>query len=572
MKLFDLFVQRSPNAVFISVVLGAVAGICYAFLIPLVLVGLSGPGETVTRSDSVMFLGFQIYQYKLAAVFFGLCVFVLVARSISQLSLLRVATEVTTELRKTIYERIARAPIADLEQIGAAKLIATLTTDVARIVFGARVLPDVLICAVTIVGMLGFLAYLNYPVFLFVIEAIVFGTVTYQLPMLLANRYFERSRQRMDRLQEAMDGLIYGAKELKLDRHKRNRYFADVLLENEYAVRDADKAGNTIIRLAANYGDMICFFVIGVVAYIFINYHEITSSELTGVVMALLYITAPIALVINSLPAVVLARISLKKVNSIIRSIPEESCGEPASVPPWETLRVRNVCYQHRPSSGEPGFQLGPINLDISKGEVTFIVGGNGSGKSTFAKLLSLHYAAGSGDIHFGSHRLSQESLASYRQRICAIYSDYHLFDRLLCEEQPGERERIAEYLALLRLESKLSVEGRTFSTTALSDGQRKRLALLAALLEDKDLYVFDEWAADQDPAFKEVFYRQIVHELKARDKAVVVISHDDRYFNEADRLIFMEQGKVREVRDGLRKTPPSIVRLKETTSERLSG
>ena len=127
-------------------------------------------------------------------------------------------------------------------------------------------------------------------------------------------------------------------------------------------------------------------------------------------------------------------------------------------------------------------------------------------------------------------------------------------------------------YLALLRLESKLSIEGRTFSTTALSDGQRKRLALLAVLLEDKDLYVFDEWAADQDPAFKEVFYRQIVHELKARDKAVVVISHDDRYFNEADRLIFMEQGKVREVRDGLRKTPPSIVRLKETTSERLSG
>jgi putative ATP-binding cassette transporter len=244
------------------------------------------------------------------------------------------------------------------------------------------------------------------------------------------------------------------------------------------------------------------------------------------------------------------ARISLRKVNSIIQSIPDERCGEPRSIPPWDAIRVRNLCYQHRSSNDEPSFQLGPIDLEIRKGEVTFIVGGNGSGKSTFCKLLTLHYAAGSGDIHFGSHRLSTENLASYRQQICAIYSDYYLFDRLLCDEQPQERERIAQYLTLLRLQDKLSIEGRKFSTTSLSDGQRKRLALLAALLEDKALYVFDEWAADQDPAFKEIFYRHIVHELKARDKAVVVISHDDRYFNEADRLVFMEQGKVLQVRD----------------------
>jgi len=565
-RLFELFVHRSANWVFVSIVLGALAGICFAFLIPLVLVGLEGSADGAARDDSVVFLGYQIYQYKLAAVFFVMCLFVLIARSISQTSLLRVALDVTTELRKTIYERIARAPIADLEQIGASKLIATLTTDVPRIVNGARVLPDVLVCGVTIVGMLGFLVYLNYPVFIFVLEAIAFGAVTYQIPMLIANRYFDRSRQRMDMLQEAIHGLIRGAKELKLDAQKRNRYFYDVLLDNEYAVLKADKTGNTIVHLAANYGDMISFFVIGVVAYVFINYHAMSASELTGVVMAMLYITTPIALVINGLPALVLARISLKKVNSIIQSIPEESCGEPASVPPWDAIRVRNLCYQHRPSSGEPGFQVGPINLEISKGEVTFIVGGNGSGKSTFSKLLTLHYAAGSGDIYFGSHRLTQENLASYRQRICAIYSDYHLFDRLLCEEQPRERERIAEYLAVLRLEDKLSIDGRKFSTTSLSDGQRKRLALLAALLEDKDLYVFDEWAADQDPAFKEVFYRRIVHELKARDKAVVVISHDDRYFNEADRLVLMEQGRVREIRDGKPMAPSSIVRLKETT------
>lgn len=559
MKLFDLFIQRAPNRIFLSILLGALSGICYSLLIPLVQVGINGLGDAATDSDKAVFLGFEIYQYKLALLFFGICLFVLITRSISQVSLMRVAMDVTTELRKTLYEQIARAPIADLERIGSSKLIATITTDVGRIVFGARALPDLLISAVTIVGMLGFMAYLNYSVFVFVMQAIVFGVITYQVPVFIANKYFQRSRQRIDLLQEAMQGLIAGAKELKLDADKRERYFADVLMANEYAVLEADKAGNTVIRLAANYGDMISFFVIGVIAYVFINYHAITASEMTGVVMAMLYVTTPIALVINTVPAVVMAKISLNKVNSIMRSIPAESYPADTSEPPaWTELRVRDLCYQHGGSKDEAGFRVGPIDLDIRRGEVTFIVGGNGSGKSTLSKLLTLHYAASSGDILFGDHLLTNANFASYRQRICSIYSDYYLFDRLLCAPKPEEEARIKEYMALLKLEDKLVVEARTFSTTALSDGQRKRLALLAALIEDKDLYLFDEWAADQDPSFKEVFYRQIIHELKARGKAVIVISHDDRFFEEADRLIYMEQGQVRESVD----TSPGLARL----------
>ena len=555
MKLFDLFIQRAPNRIFLSIVLGALSGICYSLLIPLVQSGINGAGDAANGSDTTVFLGMEIYQYKLALLFFAICAFVLVARSISQVSLMWVAMDVTTDLRKMLYEQIARAPIADLERIGSSKLIATITTDVGRIVFGARALPDLLISAVTIVGMLGFMTYLNYAVFVYVIQAIVFGVVTYQIPVFIANKYFHRSRQRVDQLQEAIQGLIAGAKELKLDAGKRQRYFADVLLENEYAVLEAEKAGNTVIRLAANYGDMISFFVIGVIAYVFINYHAITPSELVGVVMAMLYITTPIALVINTVPSVVMAKISLNKVNNILRSIPAESYPEvdDEPLPNWTELRVRGLRYQHMDSEGEAGFQVGPIDLDIRKGQVTFIVGGNGSGKSTLSKLLTLHYAASEGDILYGQTRLTEANFAACRQMIGSIYSDYYLFDRLLCEHKPEEEERIQEYLALLKLEGKVTIDGRKFSTMALSDGQRKRLALLAALLEDKDIYLFDEWAADQDPSFKEVFYRRIVHELKARGKAVIVISHDDRFFDEADRLIYMEQGRVREVVDSQR-------------------
>ena len=81
------------------------------------------------------------------------------------------------------------------------------------------------------------------------------------------------------------------------------------------------------------------------------------------------------------------------------------------------------------------------------------------------------------------------------------------------------------------------------FSTTHLSHGQRQRLALLGAYLEDRPIYVFDEWAANQEPQFRNIFYRQILPELKARGKLAVVISHDDRYFDVADRLIRLTSG-----------------------------
>jgi putative ATP-binding cassette transporter len=83
------------------------------------------------------------------------------------------------------------------------------------------------------------------------------------------------------------------------------------------------------------------------------------------------------------------------------------------------------------------------------------------------------------------------------------------------------------------------------FSTLALSQGQRKRLALLTAYLEDRPIYLFDEWAADQDPQFKEIFYHHLLPELRARNKTVLVITHDDRYYDVADRLIKLDYGKL---------------------------
>ncbi|QJE01522.1 cyclic peptide export ABC transporter [Massilia forsythiae] len=551
MKLFDAFSQKAPNKVFFSIVLGALAGVCYAFLIPTVLDSLApDPGRYATAGSSVETIaGVEVAHYRLAAVFLLTCAFILFARSFSQIMLLRVSMDVATSLRIRIYHRIASAPIVQLERMGSPKLIAALTTDVARIVMGARMLPDLLISIVTLVGMLGFLLYMNAAVFWFVMGAIVFGVVSYQIPMYFGNRYFVRSRHVADDLQESIRALIYGAKELKLNQNKRASFFDELLIEHERKILQYDKRGFTIVRAAMNYGDLISFFVIGAVTFVFVNYHSVSSTELLGVIMALLYVTGPVTSILNFIPQVIVARVSLNKVTQILDELPEEEAEQhPVLDFDWQSIVFKDVCYQH-PHAGEgSGFQVGPVSLELERGQVTFIVGGNGSGKSTLSKLMTLHYLPQSGSIRFGDVEVDPRTLVSCRQQIGAIFTDYYLFDRLLGLGGAQVQERVMGYLSALQLDHKVTIKDGRFSTLALSDGQKKRLALLVSLLEDKSLYLFDEWAADQDPVFKQVFYQTLLPELRARNKAVVVISHDDRYFDVADKVLVMEDGRLARV------------------------
>ncbi|WP_215396279.1 cyclic peptide export ABC transporter [Rheinheimera oceanensis] len=548
MKLFDAFSKQAPNKVLLSIVLGALSGISYAVLIPIVLSAITVDSSTIVESELSVrtVLSFEVLNYKMAALFMFVCIFILVTRTLSQVILTRVSIDLTTKVRIQLYERIMAAPIDVLERMGSSKLIATITTDVARIVMGARLIPDVLINSVTIIGLLGFLLYLNYNVFWFVIGALLFGIVTYQLPIMVSNWYFEHSRKKVDELQESIRGLIYGAKELKLNDVKSKVYVKDVLMNNEFAVRKADKTGNTIVRTAANYGDMISFFVIGIVTFIFVNYESISNEQLVGVVMALLYITGPVSIVINTIPQLVIARISLNKVNRIFAEIPPEEINqEVTKLEPWNRILFSDVCYKYNLEDGAPGFKVGPVNFTIEKGSIAFIVGGNGSGKSTLSKMLSLHHLPDEGQIKYGETVVDDSNLKSCRQVISSIYSDYYLFDRLLDGSHEEQKEDMHRYLRELGLDTKVSIVDGKFSTIKLSDGQKRRLALLVAFLEDKEFYLFDEWAADQDPIFKEFFYNNVLAQLKNKGKAVVVISHDDRYFNVADKILVMENGQL---------------------------
>jgi putative pyoverdin transport system ATP-binding/permease protein len=216
-----------------------------------------------------------------------------------------------------------------------------------------------------------------------------------------------------------------------------------------------------------------------------------------------------------------------------------------ATLPQVETLELSHINHTYR--GDEQSFHLGPIDLKVAGGQLVFIIGGNGSGKSTLAKLLTGLYIPELGEIKLNDQTITNENREWYRQHFAVVFADFFLFDKLLGLGQDATKldTEAQRYLQLLQIEHKVQVKDGVLSTTNLSQGQRKRLALLTAYLEDRPIYLFDEWAADQDPLFRDIFYQQLLPQLKERGKLIFAISHDDRYFAVADRLIKLDYGQV---------------------------
>jgi putative ATP-binding cassette transporter len=273
---------------------------------------------------------------------------------------------------------------------------------------------------------------------------------------------------------------------------------------------------------------------------------EMRAETLTGYVLTIFYLMGPLREIMNSIPIFSRANISLQKVEQLdLAPVTRgEAMAPRASVRAWQQLELRGGVFTYDHQEGDGNFSLGPIDITLHPGDLVFVVGGNGSGKSTLAKLLTGLYPLEAGELRLDGQLITDENREWYSEHFSVVFSDFYVFESLLGLVSPGLDAQAKDYLVQLQLDHKVEVHNGVLSTTALSQGQRKRLALLTAYLEDRPIYIFDEWAADQDPEFKELFYVQLLPELKARGKAVLVISHDDRYFHLADRALKLEYGK----------------------------
>ncbi|MGH8594515.1 MAG: cyclic peptide export ABC transporter [Gammaproteobacteria bacterium] len=278
--------------------------------------------------------------------------------------------------------------------------------------------------------------------------------------------------------------------------------------------------------------------------------HEVSHAVLTGFVLPVLYMLTPLTVVLTNLPEIGRGVVAGKKVQALGLALggtgDEDHATDAKNAVNPVKLELLGVFHAYQDEREPHNFTLGPIDLVIEPGELLFVTGGNGSGKTTLALLIAGLYAPEKGEIRLNGRLITEANREDYRQHFSAVFSDAYLFESLLGTADNGDTLKQADDLLVrMQLDHKVRIQGHRFSSVELSQGQRKRLALLAAYLEDRPVCLFDEWAADQDPLFKAIFYTELVPQLKARGKTVIVITHDEQYYHVADRCVRLISGRL---------------------------
>jgi putative ATP-binding cassette transporter len=357
-----------------------------------------------------------------------------------------------------------------------------------------------------------------------------------------------RAAVRENQLFDRLSSILAGFKELKMSSRRAQAVYADVSAVSSDAteVRVATQG-----RYVTEFVRLQVMFLLLPAAVVFLvpQFTSVGGEDVMKMTASVLFLIGPIMSLGQSMYVVSTLNVAADNIIALERQLTGPAQREPSSpLPPTRSfaegvreIALDAVTFQHR-TDGISGFVVGPVTLGIRAGEMVFISGGNGSGKSTLIKVLAGLYRPTTGVLRVDGLPLAPEEYQTYRDRISVLFSDYHLFDRLYGVAPPSPA-RARELLEFLGMESKTRLIGDRFETLNLSIGQRKRLSLMVALLEDKPVMIFDEWAAEQDPVFRARFYREILPGLKRAGKTLIVVTHDDRYFDVADRHLRMEDG-----------------------------
>ncbi|AQU81381.1 MULTISPECIES: cyclic peptide export ABC transporter [unclassified Halomonas] len=481
-----------------------------------------------------------------AWTFAGIALALMACRMVSTALFERLGQRALAELRSFIAQCVAVTPFAQFERVGSARIQSALTEHSNNVAVLFVSLPVILTNTVIVVGCLGYLAVLSWQVFLFALGVIGLGAVGYHLVHLRAIHYLQSASSEQDRLFGHFRALTDGAKELRLHQRKSRVFMDQILGESVEGVRRLRTYGMSLFVISTSWGQFLMYAFIGLVLFVLVSDGPNQTQVMTGFALVFVFMVTPLEGLLINIPRINMARVAASRIDDITREMPQgQGPQEQRETPTLQRLELRGVTHQYYHEQSDDFFELGPINLSFTPGEVVFLVGGNGSGKTTLAKVVVGLYPPDGGEVLLNGERVEVDGWDAYRQLFSVVFSDFHLFERLLEAPRDDLDEEGNRLLAKLHLQHKVRVENGAFTTQALSQGQRKRLALVVAYLEDRPFLVFDEWAADQDPLFKEVFYTEVLPELKRMGKAVLVITHDDRYFHLADRLVRLESGKL---------------------------
>ena len=364
----------------------------------------------------------------------------------------------------------------------------------------------------------------------------------------------EGKRELEDSFMRNYNDFLHGFNKLKMSSKRSESIYYDHIIKNrEKAIKLNIKSELAALANGLS-GDFSFYFIMGFILFALPLIFDVEQKVISNFMITILFLINPIAIFIFNMKELISYKVAMRRINEFNETVSSNISSEDYSVKTdklnaFENLTLTNMTYSYLDKKGNKSFGLEPINLEIKKGEVLFIRGGNGSGKSTFMNLLSGLYVPKDGNVLYNNILINNSNRTNYRDRISCVFSESYLFtenyDKFDLSTSNSKLENLLEKMALDKVIKLDKNNNKIYQR--LSSGQQKRLALIYAVLEDKDIFIFDEWAAEQDPDFRKYFYEVIIPDLKSKGKTIIAITHDDAYFKFCDRLIKFNYGKMTE-------------------------
>lgn len=449
-------------------------------------------------------------------------------------------------LRLRVVGKIRRVDLRTLEGLSHGELFATIAQEINHLSQSLPLLVNAAQSTILLAFCLLYIATLSFISFLVISAFTAMGLTLFWLRRRSLNFALAQVHSQEAEMLETLSHFTQGFQEIRLHADKNDalfRRFTDVV--SDLQVKVVGVGGKWVALL--QFSNAFLYTLVGVVIFILPLFFEGYTDVIYKITAAAIFCVGPVTAITAVAPLYAKADLGLGHVARLEQQLDKGRAGTAAAVTQsrfngFDTIVCRSMVFSYGGDSGEASFTSGPLDLTLKRGETVFVVGGNGSGKSTAMKLICGLYTPDSGTIEVDGTIIGDAERQDYRELFSAIFADFHLFERLfgLGDVDPA---KINALISRMELDGKVTFTEGGFSTTSLSTGQRKRLAMIVSLLEDRDIYLFDEWAADQDAHFRDIFYTELLPELKRRGKTVLAVTHDDRYWSCCDRRLSMDLG-----------------------------